>query len=156
MAEAETIDTADDDSVLLPAWLTPLRALAGASVLGVSLTDDPVGFVQAALTVWLLDGAMSVIGQVALAIRAMFRELTDVLVAVGAALGLPFVVVADVVEAAIAGSVDAITALAASAGPFGPLILFALGGVLVVALAVAARVTIAVLRRAIPWVIPWI
>lgn len=118
----------DGDGGVLPSWLKDLKTLTGVSALGVSLTDDPIGFVRAVVIEWSINGVLAATAELVGTILLAWSQVVDAFVMAGAALLEPFGILGDIVIMVIALVGDIVVAIASIAGPFAPIIVVVLWG----------------------------
>ncbi len=134
-----------------------LATLLGASALGVSLTNDPVGFVQAVVLKWIVGTLVDVFGGLAyqgLVLFDVFAE--EVIVASGVEVARALGPVGDTLLWVVRAVGDVINAGTAALGPVAPFAAIVLWG-LVSYLVVRGVVLLwNRLPQALALVIPWL
>lgn len=136
MASSET-------SSSVPGWVT---GLAGASALGVALTENPVAFVQAVVVEWIVGGLLSLGGEAGALLSEMWGITASVFVMAGAEVARPFGIAGDAVLEVLGIVSSIVYDVAAMGGPLAPLIVVLAWGVVVVALAYLARTLLEVIK----------
>lgn len=113
-----------DDEPVIPKFvfrLRPLLGLLGVSTLGVSLVDNPIGWVRAVLIKFLAGLIDTFAGILGGRILAIGRLLADVLGDVGrAAIGEPLGALGGLILDVIEAVQQFAAGLAAGLGPFAP------------------------------------
>ena len=109
----------DDGIVPLPPWLT---TLAGASVLGVGLTDDPVGFVEAAIVSIVGGYIADIVGRVISLTELLFSTVISGLVTAFGPVLDPFGFIGDAILSLVGIYESILVDLSVAAGPFAPLV----------------------------------
>lgn len=127
-------------------WISRAQALvtaASATALGISIWEDPFGFVIAAIVEWVTEGILSIAGEIALLIEEMWTLLAiDVFATAGRALLSPFSSISEIIlEDIVLEIAEIINAAALEAGPLAPFVVVLLwGGMIFLLLIVLERV----------------
>jgi hypothetical protein len=134
----------------LPSWISrlrPLLGLIGVSTLGVSLVNDPIGFVQAVIIKLLATAAETFAGILGGRILAIGRMLADVLGDVGrAAITEPLGAVGGLILDVITLLQQFAEGLAAGLGPFAPLAVILVWAAVVIVLFALGRAALEVVK----------
>jgi hypothetical protein len=134
----------------LPDWISrlrPLLGLVGASTLGVSLVDDPIGFVQAVIIDWLGGLINDFAGFVGARIFGIGLLLADVLGEVGReAIGDPLGAIGGLIIDLTVTVQGFAEGLAAGLGPFAPLAIVLVWAGVVIVLFALGRVALEVVK----------
>jgi len=134
----------------LPDWISrlrPLLGLIGVSTLGVSLVNDPIGFVQAViikLISGMIETAAGILGSRIFGIGVL---LADVLGDVGrAAIADPIGAVGGLILDVISTVQGLAEGLAAGLGPFAPIVIVLVWAAIVIVLMALGRLTLEVVK----------
>lgn len=130
----------------LESSVSALAGLTSASALGIALVDDPVLFVQAVVIEWIVGGFISLAGEVAAVISFAWITVTDAFIESGQLILAPFGIVGESVTDAIILIGTQIDTIAASSGPFAPLIAIVIWGMIVFFVATLLRSSLEVLK----------
>lgn len=137
-------DPGGGDGDLLPEWVTSLKVLTGASALGVGLTEDPLGFVQAAI-VSIVGGYLAeLVGTLINLTELLTSTIITGLSTAFAPILSPFAVIGDSLLSLLDLYESVLVTLSTAAGPLSPFV-FVLGMLSTVVIGFAtARVAISV------------
>jgi len=102
-----------------------------ASVYGISLMDNPIGFVTAVLVREVSGFVIQLFGTVAQLMGLQYDLLADVLEDGGEAILSPFGIVGELFLGILGGLNSGVTTVAAAGGPFAPFATLLLWGLLV-------------------------
>lgn len=121
-------------------------SLVGVTVLGYSLLEEPRAFVMAVVMDWFVGTAKSISGYIGFQIAQLWEILSDVVLSFGAALAMPFSIAAFWVIDLILSANLLFTTAASAAGPFTPIVVISIWGVIVVAIAWVVRFVLEVIQ----------
>lgn len=135
--------------------ITALTTLANAEPLGVSFTEDPLGFFQALISKYLIETVLNIFGFFGLKIQQAGLLSVDVLEESGGAVYGSIAFVGGSILGIFTGMSSTLGDLAASS-PFGMIIALLIWiGIAYLAIYGAVQ-TWKALKQLIPWVIPWL
>lgn len=140
--------TADSGDSSDWSWLYDLRTLTAASVLGVSLKDDPTGFVMAVIVDWFIGGIIDLVGELAATSALAWGVAADAYVTAQSEVAGSFGIVGDAIIDALTTVNSTIVMLSINGGPLSPLLIIVMWSVIGLGLAILLRT----LLEAIQWI----
>lgn len=123
-----------------------IAALTGASALGVSLVDDPVGFVIAVIVEWFVGGILSLLEAIVMLISTVWIELTDAIIILGSALAESGGIVGETIALVLNELILVVESVASIGGPAAPFIIVLVWAGVVVAIALLIRAGLEVVK----------
>lgn len=138
-----------------PKWWTALASLAGSTALGVSFTEDPVGFFQALIAEFVIQTVLNIFGFFGLKLQQTWNLLTGILEESGGAVYDSIAYVGGSILGVFTGFEATLTDLAASS-PLGMLVALLIWAALAYAAVYVATWLWSAFKKAIPLVIPWL